>query len=416
MNFSTPWLAVQVLSLFVLVFVPLQADYAYLDPAPDAVIWEEGDETPVWLQTNRASVDLRIDSVSLGVGDVRRVFPESGASVVLGRGEGCLDWAVQSLEIYSVVDSGAGKEVSAQGTIDRNGTTGAVDVHLRGYFRDDGVGAALAGAETVGAGSNSFSTAFNTNATGVYVVEASHSERFPEASTRMATVDVTDLDTAVGDSDVGAVRMSQDGGIGLVACTEDNDVAVTLHGDDGEELNRYLVDIHRDPPKRPVVPPQSTEPYITMRVCVDAANSRENYLDGGEYVGDALDATDFGLAGSILDAFLSEASPGNTYLYFFASEITGGDVQLSITDAGAGDTLGLDADRVYPVQVTATTDNGTPYDANYAGIDVDGNPVQDADDEALVGPATSDDETMTIAVGVWLDTATLSPNDDGRCS
>ena len=138
-------------------------------------------------------------------------------------------------------------------------------------------------------------------------------------------------------------------------------------------------------------PAPPTGPYLTLRVCVDDAGGRADYLDGGEDAGDALDASDFGLTGNVLSAHLSETIPENNHRYFFGSQVTGGEAQLSVSDAGAGDTQGLDSGQVYPVRVTATSDNGTASD-------------------------TSDDAAASIELGVWLDTSTLSPGDDGGCS
>ena len=402
-------------AVLVLLFTGAEPDYADLVPAPDEITWQEGDETEVWLDSNVQYVDMRVGSVSLGLGSIQRLFPESGEAITLGHGQGCLDWAVNRLEVGAITGTGQSRSVRIDGTIDRSTEQGPVEVHWQTFPEDD-PSQLLENSVTVGSGDTDFDFSATIQINGTTVFAASDDARFPEPTTRRITVDVSDAGTATVDAESEEVKFPRDGGVGLIACAEDDDVPVSLHDREGEELNRYLVDIYPDDPRPTVVPPQTTEPYVAIRVCVDAANNRANYLDGGELAGAPLDAADFGLTGSILDAFLTEATPGSAYLYFFASQVTGGDVQLSITDAGAGDTLGLDADRVYPVQVTATTDNGTPYDANYAGIDIDGNPVQDADDEALVGPATSDDETMTIAVGVWLDTANLSPNDDGRCS
>ena len=50
--------------------------------------------------------------------------------------------------------------------------------------------------------------------------------------------------------------MARDGGLGLIACTEDYDVVVTLHGDEGVELRRYLVDILPAPTPDPNVGPR----------------------------------------------------------------------------------------------------------------------------------------------------------------
>ena len=63
-------------------------DYANLVPAPNEIVWEQGDETTVWLQTNRDNVDLKVSSVALGLGSIERVFPESGESMVLGTAGG----------------------------------------------------------------------------------------------------------------------------------------------------------------------------------------------------------------------------------------------------------------------------------------------------------------------------------------
>ena len=381
-------LAAAVLAVYL---VNPEPDYAYLDPEPDAVVWEEGDETTLWLFTNRRRVDMRIDRVSLGLGDIRRIFPESGRAVTLGRGEGCIDWAVDGLEIYSITGSAGNRSVWVQGTIDRGATTGAVDVQIRAYFEADGLSNPLEREETVSSGNSGFSSVeFITDDSGPWVVEASHDDRFPEPYTRRATADLSEdpgvaLAAAVDDQDAEHVRLVQHGGVGVIACAEDNDVGIGLHGDDGALLNHYLVDVHADPTPVPTATPVSAPAaatYSDVRVCVDSADARANYLDGWEYVGAALDATDFGRTGDILAVSIADTVDTNEYVYFFATELTGGDVQIRVTPAGAGNTLGLDADRVYPIEATATTSAGTD----------------------------------TITLGVWLDITTLSPDDDGLCS
>ena len=119
--------------------------------------------------------------------------------------------------------------------------------------------------------------------------------------------------------------------------------------------------------------------YMALRVCVDADDQQVNYLDGGELVGETFDAADFGLGEA--DSIILSGGDETDYHYFFNLSAAG---QLSVSEAGASG-LGLDADRVYPLRVTAT-DEGT-----------------------LV-------ESASIDVGVWLDTSTLSPGDDGQCS
>ena len=116
---------------------------------------------------------------------------------------------------------------------------------------------------------------------------------------------------------------------------------------------------------------------------MDSADARSNYLDGGEYAGAPLEAAaDFGLpAGDITDARLADAVADAGYAYYVVAEIVAGDLQLRVSLAGAGNTAGLDADRIYPIAVTA---------------------VQGA-------------EEASNSFGVWLDAHTLSPDGDGRC-
>ena len=369
-----------------------EADYASLLPEPDTIVWEEGDETTLWIDTNRRDVDMRIDRVSLGLGDIQRVFPESGEVVTLGRGEGCLDWAVSGLEIYSITGSVNSRSVSVQGTIDRGATTADVDVQIRGYFEDDGPSVAVLQTKTVSSGSSGFSSVvYNTSADGPWVVEASHDDRFPEPYTRRATADLSidpgdAVDAAVDDQDVEHVKLVQYGGVGVIACAEDNDVGIGLHGEDRALLNHYVVDIHADPTPQPTVTPvaaPAAASYSDVRVCVDSADARANYLDGWEFVGPALAPADFGFAADVVAASIEDTGDANEFVYFFSTEVDSGNVQLRVTPAGASNTVGLTAERVYPITVTGTT----------TGL-----------------------LSQSIDLGIWLDITTLSPNDDGRCS
>ena len=170
-------------------------------------------------------------------------------------------------------------------------------------------------------------------------------------------------------------------GVALVACAEAEDVIVTLHGDEGVELNRYLVDVH---PTDPAPVPQAApgKAHQDVRICVDGADNRGNYLDGWEYAGAPLVAGDFGLAGTLTSVELQDLA-GNQYRYFFAASLDAGAVQMRVSPAGAGNSAGLDVDRVYPLAVAVE------------------------DDQA---------ETATLTIAFWLDRHTLSPNDDGRCA
>ena len=80
---------------------------------------------------------------------------------------------------------------------------------------------------------------------------------------------------------------------------------------------------------------------------MDAGDSQPNYLDGGENVGGSLDAAAFGLDGTLATAALSGPNA-----FFSLFTLSGGFLQLHVSDAGAS-ALGLDDDKVYPVTVTA---------------------------------------------------------------
>lgn len=189
--------------------------------------------------------------------------------------------------------------------------------------------------------------------------------------------------------------MYEDTGVGIVACSEAGDVVLTLHGKDGVELNRYFVDIHADPVTPD--PPAPEAGYDTRRVCVDAADDRANYLDGGETVAGVFDADAFGLAGTIQSATLTDVVEGDAYSYLLTYGVSGGDIQLYVSDAGASG-FGLGAERIYPVRLTATDDTAVEDDPDTPDVD-----------ESAAGT------TASLDVGVWIDNTTLSPNDDGRC-
>ena len=364
-------------------------DYADLLPAPDSIVWEEGDETTLWLQTNRHSVDIRIDSVSLGVGDFHRDRPESDKPLRLGRGDGCLSWVVSSLLVSHTADG----YFVVDGLVSRNGTTEPLTVHLR--LRADGASAWANFMTDVHASPDvDFQQAFNVS--GVeYTVEASHDNAFPEATTRRLTVN-TETGESTRDDETEVLTLYEDTGVGIVACSEAGDVEITLHGKDGVELNRYLVDIHADAVTPD--PPTPDAGYATRRVCVDAADAQGNYLDGGETVDGVFDAADFGLDGAIQSATLTDVVEGAAYAYLLTYGVSGGDIQLYVSDAGASG-FGLGSDRIYPVRLTATDDTAVADDPDTPDVD-----------------ESADGLTASLDVGIWVDHLTLSPNDDGRCS
>ena len=379
--------------------------YAYLVPAPDSIVWEKGDETNLWLNTNRPDVEMRIAQVDLGIGAVRQVFQETGTTMELGRGEGCLNWAVTDLEVYSIIDSNGGKKLSIQGNVDRGGQTVALTVHMRIYplgADPDELRAGTIPAQglvtPIHANGSFFSfqiadpdEGFGTTDThryrvpatsGVWIVEASHSDRYPVTAKALTTGDISEFSTTwiPAKAEAEVFLIPQDVGVALIACAVENAVLITLHGEEGEELNRYRVDIHADPIDLLTPTVLSTDIVRTdIRVCVDSADHRANYLDGWEYVGTPVN---FGLPGITPSLPIIADVGGNEYAYLFAATVlTSGGVQLLVSPAGASNTSGLDSDRVYPLQLTATLAGGTR------------------------------EETF----GVWLDITTQSPGDDGRC-
>ena len=158
-------------------------DYADLVPAPDTIVWEQGDETALWLQTNRNGVELRISSVAVGVGNIERVFPEARTSMRLGRGEGCLSWVVSSLYATQVNDTG----YTLVFDISRNGFTGDATVYTRARPADGTFGATFP--TVISSGSNSGGQTSSVTA-GEWVTEASNDSDFPEATTRRISVTV----------------------------------------------------------------------------------------------------------------------------------------------------------------------------------------------------------------------------------
>ena len=395
---STIVVLVLVLLLVLLVVRYLQEspDYADLLPAPDTIVWEEGGETTLWLQTNRNDVDLRINSVSLGVGKIERVFPEAGAATTLGRSEGCAAWAVNRLALGSVTGSGGGRGVLVDGMVDRNGHSGVLDVYMRVYPEGaDPSTSAVSQTVQVLDGADNFTWSVTVTTDEPRIFEASHADKFPEVYTRRITVDPASGE-ATSDTEAVGLQVPVGVGVGVIACSQHDDALITLHGERGVELARYLVDVHTKPAPVSATPPPGAG-YNIRRVCVDAADDQPNYLSGGEFVGDAFDAAAFGLSGTIQSVGLADTAPENHFRYFFSYSLANGGVQLVITDAGASG-LGLDADQVYTIRLTATDDSGVEDDP-------------DTDGDEFIPDATAD-----LDIGVWLDTSTLSPADDGHCS
>ena len=384
MNRTVPWAVGGLASILagaalITLAVGDPPDYADLVPAPDTIIWAEGQESTVLVSTNRDDVDLRINSVAMGISNVMGAVPHSGELMVLGASVGCQDWAVSKLTADSISTGG----YTLKGNIDRDNFTSTAEVHYRTRVEGDdewnpGVNSPIA--VTYDSGNIPDSNRFAQPVTAdehVWEVEASSDDDFPVALTRFITIDMTarPAGTATTDEEAESIVLLRDTGIGLKACSEHDDVVLTLHGQEGVELNRYVVDIGQRPADRPPM-------YAGRRVCLDDGGLRSDYLTGDERVGADFDSTDFGLTGDVVSVTLDDVEAGNDFRFFFDAEIVADNVRLEVSEAGAGDTLGLNTDRIYPVRVTATDAGGA---------------------------------SAYLDVGVWLDTA-LAANGDGLCT
>lgn len=315
-------------------------DYADLVPAPDEIVWAEGAETAVWLSANRHAVDLQIDSIALGLGDIEERNPGSEMATTLGEGPGCLDHAVTSLTVAH--DTGDTWNVS--GTIDRGPTSkGNVEVHVR-YYRpaDQMPGDGTVVDVTVSAGSDDYSLKLIPG-DGNHRVQASTDAHFPAPFTRQVDFDTSDTTsggTVTGES---VFHMLENTGLGLIACGEEEDVLITLHGDEGAELNRYYVDVGPAPTATPS--PPSFAAYQTKRFCPDVVTPRDELLNGGESVGSAR-ATGTGT----ITYSLAANGDSNDFAFFNVSSSGA----VTVSAAGADDHTGIDGARLYTFKVVAT--------------------------------------------------------------
>ena len=342
-------------------------DYADLVPAPDSIVWNEGQETTFFVSTNREDVDMRINSVALGIANVQGAVPHSGVLMVLGASVGCQDWAVSKLSA-TVTDTGYDLEIE----VDRDNFTGTASVSIR--LREEGDSDWIPYGPILVSGNEATQSVNSTIAK--LEVEASSVSSFPTALTRFITID-RDAGAATVDEEAETLLMLPNTGVGLKGCSDHEDVRVTLHGAEGAELNRYEFDIGA----AATATPRPDAGYASRRVCVDNQAQRAVFLSGGESVGADFDSSDFGLSGNIDRAVISDVEAGNDFRYFFESEIVSGNASLTVSEAGAGATLGLIMDRIYPVRVTATDASGA---------------------------------SAFLDVGVWLDIP-VSPGGDGLC-
>ena len=203
-----------------------------------------------------------------------------------------------------------------------------------------------------------------------YRFEASTDEHMPAAITRSTTWTAGVADSGTSDQDNQEVKVVSATGVILKACRESEDVAITLHGNEGQELNNFLVDVL--PAKTVNSPPVFDDGlYVSRQVCVRATGrpttttttsavqptpapttSRTttnipDYLTGGESVGPAVVATD---SDSSTVIYALGVGDPNDYYLFFDVDSSG---QLTVNDAGALDYAGLAYDQVYPIVLTA---------------------------------------------------------------
>ena len=321
-----------------------QPGYADLVPAPDTIIWSEGQESTVLVSTNLDDVDLRINSVAMGISNVQGAVPHSGELMVLGASVGCQDWAVSKL---SATTTAAGYELHVD--VDRDNFTGAADVFIR--HRDVGTDEWIEYVPLrVSAGSDAGSQSYTSTTT--QEVEASSDDNFPIALTRFITIDIN-AGTATTDEEVESIVLIKDTGVALKACSEHDDLMLTLH-DGEEELNRYVVDIGpaataTPVPATPIPNPVFSPAYETLRFCPDAATPPDMQLDGGETVG-TITATGTGTI------TYSLAPDGESRDFaFFEIDSAGA---ITVSDAGADDHTGINGSRLYTFLVRAIDSAG----------------------------------------------------------
>ena len=349
-TFVSAWIGVQLVLLVLLTFWPRQAARADLVPAPDSVAWRVGEERTVWVDTNLQAVRLRLQSIDLGLGDIERL--DQAQPATLGRATGCLDSAVSFITADNIDDtsgrvtftvdygSHAASEtltvyhrIYEEGQIPGQGTSGSVDVTVP-------VSGPLTGTVTY--------TGLNTGVR--QYIEASTSQNFPHEATQYLSFvpEVGGIAVAVtGEEEFHLVAGT---GIGLIGCHEHEDVLVTLHGGEGEELRRYVVDVLSAPPATPA-PPAFASGYVAASVAVVDAASRDLYFAGDESV-----ATVAATGGTAPLAY--GLAPWADSLDFVFFDVNGSTGAVTVSDAGADDHAGLEVDQIYTFEVRVEDANG----------------------------------------------------------
>ena len=326
-----------------------EPDYADLVPAPDSIIVRTGDAPTFWLSTNRRAVDVRLGSIDLGIGEIALRNPATGDALPLGESLGCLDAIVSALDVAKITTTTATVTV----TLDRNAGT-----PVRTYYRlyDTGTPGPVSHSDVSGATLDIPLIGLADGA--AYRFVASADEHFTPAITRSITFTAGDADSGTSDRRAAEVPLLEGTGVKLLACNEHEDLAVTLHGADGAELNRYLVDVLPEATATPAPdqPPAFDPEYVARRVCVDDASGRGVYFDGNEQVG-ATVAAKGGDGTTTLNSTHGEyslQSYGGTADYALFS--VNGNGSITVSDLGADDDSGLDESRLYSFVIQARED------------------------------------------------------------
>ena len=346
-------------------------DYADLAPVPDSIVWEQDQETTVWVNTNRHAVELSVSSIGLGIGGVDLRDPSSGETSILGEGLGCLEAVVSGVDVTNITDNSALIEIE----LDRQSTGTGLDVHW--HLTQTGVNP-VENVET-GVTGDSTNIPLSSLAGGTYRIGVSLNAQFPTAITRTVTFTTGEAESGTSDHRGQDIHVLEDMGVTLIACAEVEDVAITLYGTDDEELNRYLVDISPPgatpvPTSTPVPGPAFSTAYETLRFCPDAETPRADILTGAEAVGTVTAAGTGTLAYSL-------APDGESRDFAFFEVSSAG--SITVSDSGADNHTGIDGSRLYTFVVRATDDGGRVGEALVA-VQVD-----------LANPSTSRDGVCT---------------------
>ena len=345
-------LGVALLAVFLVqLAIGAEADYAALVPAPDSINLREGEEAAFWLSTNRHAVELRIDSIDVGLGVIHYRGAAQGQTATLGHSTGCLDWAVSHLEIEAV----GNRSMSFSGTVDRGSETGELTVHTRLYSASNPTVSIGQDIKVSGPSDTDFSVNWSLLSTDTdYVLEASHNDYFSGPETRSVTFTTGDADSGTSETAEEKILLIEGSGIGLIGCHEHDDVVVTLHGENGAELARYKLDVLAAEPANTA--PQFATDYVLRVVCVDSATTTADYFDAGEEVGDVVTATDADSA--TLSYALAPESGELDYAYFEIDNAA----QITVSSLGADGDSGLGAERLYTFLVVADDSNGGQAD------------------------------------------------------